>query len=113
MKKETLISIFKANKNSNFKITTNIGEGRGINGISFNEYYGVNYPLNQTTKIVGFMDDCLVLEVGGRGCYWDKGVHKIYISYDAILSVDFIIENGMEDKYPNTIREKHNLKEIK
>ena len=59
------------------------------------------------------MDDCLVLEVKEGGCYWEKGVHKIYLSYDAILSVDFIIEDGVNDRYPNTIRDKHNLKEIK
>lgn len=109
MKKETLIKIFNDNKTTNFLLITNIGEGRGINGVSFNEYFG--QVDDESTKIKGFMEECIVLEHNVDNGYWRGGTHILYIPYENIVTVDFLTEH--RNRYPLKLSFKHNLKEIK
>lgn len=120
MKKETLIKIFEANKTTNFCISTSNATGRGINGVSFDDYYGCTmsrkengyeYYVTQTTKIIGFMEDCLVLEVN-KPCnnYWQGGTHTVYLPYNVITCVDFVIED--RKCYPKKLTFRHKLVEL-
>lgn len=111
MKKETIISIFKSLKDSNFRITTNIGEGKGINGVAFVEYYGCSTVSNQSTRVLGFMGECIVLEVEGDSAYWSGGTHKVYIPCENIVMIDYIAEGGNTTRFPK-LKAHHNLKEI-
>ena len=117
MNKETLIEIFKKNKDTNFSIITNIAEGRGINGVNFVKYYGEanrkpeyanNYTIDETTRIKGFMDTCIVIEHYKNNNYWAGGIHTLYIPYDAIVGIDFVTEH--RPSYPLKISHKHTLK---
>lgn len=111
MKKETIISIFKSLKDNNFRIVTNIGEGRGVNGVAFADYYGRSNASNQTTRVLGFMGECIVLEVEGDSAYWSGGTHKVYIPCENIVMIDFIAEGGNTARFPK-VKTHHNLKEI-
>lgn len=111
MKKETIISIFKSLKDSNFRITTNIGVGKGINGVAFVEYYGYSTVSNQSTRVLGFIDECIVLEVEGDSAYWGGGTHKVYIPCENIVMIDYIAEGGNTTRFPK-LKVHHNLKEI-
>ena len=117
MKKETLMKIFQDNKSTNFCISTSNGRGRGINGVSFDDYtgclmarnqYNDGYHITETTKILGFMEDCLVLEVN-RPCnsYWAGDTHIVYLPYNTITCVDFVTEN--RDCYPKKLSFRHKL----
>jgi hypothetical protein len=111
MKKETIISIFKSLKDSNFRIVTNIGEGRGINGVAFADYYGHSTTSNQSTRVLGFMGDCIVLEVEGDSAYWNGGTHKVYIPCENIVMIDHLADGGNTKRFPK-LKAHHNLKEI-
>lgn len=113
MKKETIISIFKSLnlKGNNFRIVTNIGEGKGVNGVAFAEYYGHSTITNQTTRVLGFMDECVVLEVESESAYWSGGIHKVYIPCENIVMIDCITEGGNTARFPK-IKAHHNLTEI-
>lgn len=111
MKKETIISIFKSLKDSNFRIVTNIGEGKGVNGVAFAEYYGHSTVSNQSTRVLGFMDDCIVLEVEGDSAYWGGGTHKVYIPCENIVMIDYLADGGNTTRFPK-LKVHHNLKEI-
>lgn len=111
MKKETIISIFKSLKDSNFRITTNIGVGKGVNGVAFAEYYGHSTVSNQSTRVLGFMDDCIVLEVEGDSAYWGGGTHKVYIPCENIVMIDYLADGGNTTRFPK-LKVHHNLKEI-
>jgi hypothetical protein len=111
MKKETIISIFKSLKDSNFRIVTNIGEGKGVNGVAFEEYYGHSTVSKQSTRVLGFMDECIVLEVENESAYWSGGTHKVYIPCENIVMIDFIAEGGNTTRCPK-LKAHHNLKEI-
>lgn len=111
MKKETIISIFKSLKDSNFRITTNIGEGKGINGVAFVEYYGCSTVSNQSTRVLGFIDECIVLEVEGDSAYWSGGTHKVYIPCENIVMIDHLADGGNTTRFPK-LKVHHNLKEI-
>ena len=117
MKKETLMKIFQDNKSTNFCISTSNAAGRGINGVSFDDYNGClmarkeyrdEYHVTETTKILGFMEDCLILEVN-RPCnsYWDGGTHIIYLPYNTITCVDFVTDD--RKCYPKKLSFSHNL----
>lgn len=114
MKKETIIKIFEENKGNNFSIVTNIGDGKGINGVSFVEYSGeVNWNNDRKiTKILGFMEDCIVLEHYENSSYWRGGTHKIYLPFDNIVTIDIITEHKNENAFPKLSVE-HNLNDIK
>ena len=111
MKKETIISIFKSLKDSNFRIVTNIGEGKGINGSTFTDYYGQSNVSNQSTRVLGFMDECIVLEVEGESAYWSGGTHKVYIPCENIVMIDHLADGGNTTRFPK-LKVHHNLKEI-
>ena len=120
MKKETLMKIFQDNKTTNFCISTSNATGRGINGVSFDDYtgclmarndYGDGYHITQTTKIIGFMEDCLVLEVNQPSTsYWCDSSHKVYLPYNVITCVDFVTENRI--RYPKELNFSHKLVEL-
>ena len=120
MKKETLMKIFEDNKTTNFCISTSNATGRGINGVSFDDYNGClmtrkehrdEYYINETTKILGFMEDCLVLEVN-RPCnnYWNGSIHIVYLPYNTITCVDFVTED--RKSYPKKLSFRHKLVEL-
>ena len=111
MKKETIISIFKSLKDSNFRIVTNIGEGKGINGVAFTDYYGHSTVSNQSTRVLGFMGECIVLEVEEESAYWSGGTHKVYIPCENIVMIDYIAKGGNATRFPK-LKVHHNLKEI-
>ena len=112
--------IFEDNKTTNFCISTSNATGRGINGVSFDDYcgcvmtcndHGDGYHITQTTKIIGFMEDCLVLEVDNPcNNYWGGGIHTVYLPYNTITSVDFVTEERM--CYPKRLIFKHKLVEL-
>jgi hypothetical protein len=120
MKKETLMKIFENNKTTNFCISTSNATGRGINGVSFDDYtgclmtkneYSDGYHITETTKILGFMEDCLVLEVN-KPCnnYWAGGTHTVYLPYNTITCVDFVTED--RKCYPKKLSFRHKLVEL-
>ena len=119
MKKETLMKIFENNKTTNFCISTSNATGRGINGVSFDEYIGClmareeykdAYYVSETTKILGFMEDCLVLENTHSGGYWQGGTHIVYLPYSVITCVDFVTED--RKCYPKKLTFRHKLVEL-
>lgn len=120
MKKETLMKIFQDNKSTNFCISTSNGRGRGINGVSFDDYTGClmarkeyrdEYYITETTKILGFMEDCLILEVNHSSTsYWCGGAHKVYLPYNVITGVDFVTED--RKCYPKKLSFRHTLVEL-
>ena len=116
MKKETLMKIFQDNKTTNFRISTSNATGRGINGVSFDTYNGCimackeykdEYYVTETTKILGFMEDCLVLENTQNNGYWSGGTHTIYLPYSVITCVDFVTKD--RDCYPKKLTFRHKL----
>lgn len=111
MKKETIISIFKSLKDSNFRIVTNIGEGKGVNGVAFAEYYGHSTVSKQSTRVLGFMGECIVLEVENESAYWSGGTHKVYIPCENIVMIDYLADGGNTARFPK-LKAQHNLKEI-
>lgn len=111
MKKETIISIFESLKDNNFRITTNIGEGRGVNGVAFVEYYGCSTVSKQSTRVLGFMGECIVLEVENESAYWSGGTHKVYIPCENIVMIDYLADGGNTTRFPK-LKVHHNLKEI-
>jgi hypothetical protein len=111
MKKETIISIFKSLKDSNFRIVTNIGEGKGVNGVAFAEYYGHSTVSKQSTRVLGFMGECIVLEVENESAYWSGGTHKVYIPCENIVMIDYLADGGNTARFPK-LKAHHNLKEI-
>lgn len=119
MKKETLMKIFQDNKTTNFCISTSNATGRGINGVSFDNYtgclmarneYGDGHYISQTTKILGFMEDCLVLETYTSNAYWRGGTHIVYLPYSVITCVDFVTED--RKCYPKKLNFRHKLVEL-
>lgn len=111
MTRETLMKMFEKNKNVNFRINTNIAEGHGINGIDFSSYYGEvqNCDFNETTNIVEFDNDCLVLKNKMCETYWCGGEHLIYLSYSSIVSVDFLLHHPNNSRYPIKLSFKHDF----
>ena len=120
MKKETLMKIFEDNKTTNFCISTSNATGRGINGVSFDNYTGClmarkehrdEYYVTETTKILGFMEDCLVLEqTHTSSAYWRGGAHIVYLPYNVIICVDFVTED--RSCYPKKLNFRHKLVEL-
>lgn len=114
------MKIFQENKTANFCISTSNATGRGINGVSFDDYTGClmarkeyrdEYYITVTTKILGFMEDCLVLEVNHfSNAYWRGGTHIVYLPYNVITSVDFVTED--RKCYPKKLSFRHKLVEL-
>ncbi len=111
MTRETLMKMFEKNKNVNFRINTNIGEGKGINGVDYSSYYGEvrNCNFNETTNIVEFDDDCLVIKNEMWETYWRGGEHLIYLSYSSIVSVDFLLQHPNNNRFPIKLSFKHDF----
>lgn len=111
MTKETLMKMFEKNKNVNFCINTNIAEGKGINGVGYHSYFGevTHKEQGETTNIVEFKDDCLVLNHTIDGGYWQGGEHLIYLPYNTIVSVDFLKRTNNPHRFPIKLSFKHDF----
>lgn len=111
MTRETLMKMFEKNKNVNFCLNTNIAEGKGINGVGYHSYYGESSYNEQreTTNIVEFDDDCLVITHTQNGVYWQGGEHLIYLPYENIVSVDFLKRTNNSSRFPLTLSFKHDF----
>lgn len=111
MTREILMKMFEKNKNVNFCINTNIAEGKGINGVDFSSYFGEvqNSNFNETTNIVEFDNDCLVLKNKKCETYWQGGEHLIYLSYSSIVSVDFLLLHPNNNRFPIKLSFKHDF----
>lgn len=112
--KTTLTSMFNANKGTNFIITTSIGIGQGINGISFKTYCGIEYEkqdhtstytIHQKTDIVDFTDDCLVMMVENRNIRVGRiGTMKVYLPYSSIVMIEFVENTNAEKIFPKHLK---------
>ena len=106
--KEILIAMFKKNKTLNFCVYTNLGEGGGINGVSFASFIGEG--IEEKHIIKGFADSYMVIEKTNSGAYFSGAKKDIYLPYECIVRVDFITDTTHTYYKFNG---KHNLKEIK
>lgn len=106
--KEILMSMFKKNKTLNFVIYTNLGRGRGMNGVSFESFVGESSEENHTIR--GFADSYVIIEKTDSGPYIAGAKKDIYLPYEQIVRVDFITD--VKSKFYN-FSGKHNLREIK
>ena len=106
--KEILKEMFKKNKTLNFCIYTNIGEGRGMNGVSFASFIGEGKEEGHIIK--GFADSYIVIEKTDSGAYFSGAKKDIYLPYECIVRVDFITDTT-HSYY--RFYGKHNLKDIK
>lgn len=114
------MKIFQDNKTTNFCISTSNATGHGINGVSFDDYTGClmarkeyrdEYYITETTKILGFMEDCLVLEnTHTSNSYWRGGTHTVYLPYNVITGVDFVTDD--RKCYPKKLSFRHKLVEL-
>lgn len=85
-------------KKCNFAIRTNIARGRGLNGVTYDSYYGYTTANNEIlhTKILDCYGDILVLETDNEKTafpFVNGGKRKIYLNTDSILSIE-LIETG-------------------
>ena len=100
--KEILMNLFKENEGRNFRICTNIGVGRGINGVDFMEFIGMRYDgdsnsVSVQTSVRGFADTYLVIECAKKREYprYFGSAHRVvYLPYDNIVMVDFITDES-------------------
>lgn len=106
--KDVLKAMFKKNAKRNFCIYTNIGEGRGINGVDYMSFIGEGKEESHCIK--GFADTYIVIEKTNSGCYFRGAKKDIYIPYESIMRVDFITDVESNYYYFNGV---HNLKDIK
>lgn len=111
MTKETMMKMFEKNKNVNFRINTNIAEGKGINGVGYHSYCGEvqNSNFNETTNIVEFDNDYLVIKNRMWETYWQGGEHLIYLPYSSIVSVDFLLQHPNDNRFPIKLSFKHDF----
>lgn len=121
MNKATIIDMFKKNDGTNFIIYTSIGAGRGINGVSFKTFIGTEYDcetskcLVQKSKIVGFNDDCLILEVENHSADCGRGrigTMKVCLPYSSIVMVEFVEKTNTELYFPKKLPFKHNFNDF-
>lgn len=106
--KDILMAMFKKNKTLNFIIYTNLGRGRGINGVSFESFVGESSEESHIIK--GFADSYVIIEKTDSGAYLTGAKKDIYLPYEQIVRVDFITD--VKSRFYN-FSGKHNLKEIK
>lgn len=111
MTRESLMKMFEKNKNVNFCLNTNIAQGKGINGVGYHSYYGevTQKEQGETTNIVEFDDDCLVINHSLDGGYWQGGEHIIYLPYENIVSVDFLMQTNNSYRFPLKLSFKHDF----
>lgn len=112
--KSIITSMFNDNKGINFIITTSIGVGKGINGVSFKTYVGIayqkkgysnEYVLSQKTDIVEFADDCLVMMVENKDSSNGRiGTMKVYLPYSVIVMVEFVKETNSVECFPKNLK---------
>ena len=128
MTRETFLEIFKGNENFNFSIYTNIAQGRGINGVSFNKFVGevvrksdanLRY-YREINHIAKCCDNYVVIDV--YECATDDDAKqnytplskqtRYYLPYDAIVLIELYTKDC--DKwgwgYPIKLTKKTNLK---
>lgn len=111
MKAETIRKIFNKNKEYNFRIVTNIPEGKGINGVNYKTYYGKKLVVNsdkrklQTTHIVKIEDDYVLVIFCDNDDWLSNGSPiRIYIDVNSIVSIDIFttdINNNMGLNIPS------------
>ena len=128
MTRETFLEIFKGNENFNFSIHTNIAQGRGINGVSFNKFVGeviskcdanLRY-YRKINHIAKCCDNYVVIDV--YECETDDdGIEnytplskqtRYYLPYDAIVLIEICTKDCDEWGwgYPIKLTKKTNLK---
>ena len=111
--KEILMDLFTKNAKRNFRIYTNIAEGRGINGVLYKTFTGCNYDDNMRkyheSSIKGFGKDYLIIECEKtKGGWYGNAKREVYVPYGTIVMVDFI----NDEEHPLQFTGKHNLKEV-
>ena len=101
--KEILMDLLKKNEGRNFRIFTNIAQGRGINGVEFMSFIGMNYNGERrdlkrvTSSVKGFADTYLVIECAKSaeyGFYYGGAKREVYVPYASIVMVDFIADES-------------------
>lgn len=99
--REMLMDLFKQNEKNNFQIYTNIAQGRGINGVSYESFVGKTYTDDNRRDIVissvikRFAKDYLVIERNAEKEIWYCCAKKeIYVPYSSIVMVDFITDKA-------------------
>lgn len=97
MTREVLKEMFAENEGLNFRIYTNIAEGRGINGVHYKTFTGYNYDDDRRkyleSSIKTFSADYLVIECAKtKGFWYDNAKRKVYVPYDKIVMVDFMTD---------------------
>ena len=108
------MDLFKKNEKLNFRIYTNIAEGRGINGVLYKTFTGYNNNDDREkyleSVIKGFADTYLVIQCAKtKGFWYSNAMREVYVPYDTIVMVDFITDK----EHPlYGFMGKHNLKEI-
>lgn len=108
MTKETVVVIFGNHRRYNFKIITNIHEYN--NGhIANNIYYGEikDQNLVETNLITEFNPECLVLRHTSNDRGWIGGEHCIFLPYENICTIDFIVDSVKSDIYPMELSSTH------
>lgn len=128
MTRETFLEIFKGNENFNFSIYTNIAEGEGINGVSFNTFVGEVISRSDANlcyyrkinHIAKCCDNYVVIDV--YECKTDKEREqnhtplskktRFYLPYDAIVLIEICTKDCDEWGwgYPIKLTKKTNLK---
>lgn len=128
MTRETFLEIFKGNENFNFSIHTNIAQGRGINGVSFNKFVGEVISRSDANlcyyrkinHIAKCCDNYVVIDV--YECRTDKErtqnhtplskQTRYYLPYDAIVLIEICTKDCDEWGwgYPIKLTKKTNLK---
>jgi hypothetical protein len=95
--------------NCNFVIKTNIARGRGLNGVTYDSYYGYTTANDEIlrTKIVDCYNatNVLVLETNNENCdypFINGGKRKIFLDTNSILSIE-LIEDSSYSRLPANI----------
>lgn len=122
MTKNDFIAAFKRIGKQNFIIQTNISIGRGINGVSYEEYIGAwqwnekdgatSFNHFKQTQILGVLDDCVVLGVHIKEKdWWHNGFHIDFVPFDNIVRVRFLDEQSRpyRGEYLCEVPFEHNL----
>lgn len=97
MTREVLMGLFAENEGLNFRIYTNIAEGRGINGVNYKTFTKYNYDDDRRkyleSSIKAFSTDYLVIECAKtKGFWYDNAKRMVYVPYDKIVMVDFMTD---------------------
>lgn len=104
MKKETFIKAFAMNPTRNYRIITNIAEGKGINGTDYQSYigaweedgkgeYGGQFHHYVHNLVNGVCGDCVVLlHEEEQSEHWKSGKKTIFLPFENIVAVEFFVD---------------------